>query len=90
MYALDNYVACRHCLKLKYDSQYRKDVYGKRDWNEFRIQRYHRQKRRFWYGDKHTQFGRRYYKLREEQDIISREISEDLRLAAAKLTSFRV
>lgn len=59
-------VACRRCHQLKYTSQYRKDQISKREASEYKLKRLESQKRRYWYGDEHTQFGVRYQKLRNE------------------------
>lgn len=67
LYAAGRAVACRYCLDLKYASQYRSS-----DWfylsamNEKKLERLQRQKRRLWYAGKPTQFGRQFYRLREE------------------------
>ena len=63
LYAYGVYLACRHCLELKYPSQYRKDMFGQSIMNIHKLNRLMKQKRRLWYGDKPTQFGRQYCKL---------------------------
>lgn len=67
LYVGGRIVACRHCLDLKYASQYRSnDWFYLRAMNEKKLARLEKQKRRLWYADKPTQFGRQFYRLREE------------------------
>lgn len=68
-----NSIACRYCLDLKYASQYSSDAISKRDMNKRKFERLTKQKRRLWYAGKPTQFGRQFYKLREEQKQISEQ-----------------
>ncbi len=69
-----NSIACRHCLGLKYASQYSPDTVSRRAMNERKLERLKKQERRLWYDGKPTQFGRQFYKLREE----SKKIREDI------------
>ncbi len=78
-------IACRTCHGLKYDSQYRKDVVSRREMIERKLLRFHRQKRQLWYGEKHTQFGKRYFKLKEKHKEVYKEIHEDFQKMRVKL-----
>ncbi len=76
-------IACRNCHQFRYLSQYRKDAAGRREASQYKLDRLEKQKRRFWYGDKPTQFGRQHQKLKEEtktfwdvvQEIYSTELT---------------
>lgn len=59
-------IACRNCHKLKYVSQYRKGDFHKREVAEYKLKRLEGQKRRYWYGDNRTQFGKRWQKLKND------------------------
>ncbi len=73
-----NYIVCRLCMHLKYASQYSPDTVSRREMNERKLGRLEKQKRRLWYNDKPTQFGRQYYKLKEEAVNIRQEISAEI------------
>jgi len=67
LYTYGVHLACRHCLELKYPSQYRKDAFGQMIMSIHKLNRIKKQKRRLWYSDKPTQFGKQYYKLLAER-----------------------
>lgn len=68
LYAAGRAIACRQCLDLKYASQYKSnDWFYLQAMKERKLERLERQKRRLWYADKPTQFGRQFYKLRMAQ-----------------------
>lgn len=76
LYALGRLIACRHCHNLRYDSQYRKNPVSKRSTVIRRLETLQKHKRRLWYGDKPTQFGKRLHRLREDVDRLNKEVLE--------------
>ncbi len=88
LYAAGGVVACRYCLGLKYASQYKKNADFRLDMNRLKLARLEKQKRRLWYADKPTQFGRQFYGLREEQEKLQEQASAELRTTLAKLGMF--
>lgn len=82
-------IACRSCHGLKYSSQYRKDRVSRRDVAQYKVNRLESQKRRYWYGDRRTQFGERYQKLREETKTFWEVLAEIEREAPELLYRFR-
>lgn len=82
-------IACRSCNGLKYTSQYRKDKVSKREVAQYKLARLERQRRRYWYGDRRTQFGERYQKLREETKTFWEVLAEIQREAPHLLDRFR-
>jgi hypothetical protein len=68
LYLLGRSMGCRHCLELRYPSQYRKDVFNRSDMTERKLTRLKKQKRRLWYCDYPTQFGLQYQRLVQEMD----------------------
>jgi len=88
LYAASGVVACRDCLGLKYASQYKKKADFRLDMNRLKLARLEKQKRRLWYADKLTQFGRQFYSLREEREKLEEQASTELRITLAKLGMF--
>lgn len=88
LYAVGSAVACRHCLNLKYASQYRKKADFRLDMNRLKLARLQNQRRRYWYGDKPTQFGRQFYSLREEQVKLEEQARAELQTTLTKLGMF--
>lgn len=74
LYVWGSRVLCRQCADLKYASQYRKDPSSKLEMTERKLARIDKQKRRLWYGDQPTQFGRQFYKLLEEKQQLNDEV----------------
>ncbi len=87
LYVIGGNIACRHCFGLKYDSQYRKDPLSRMSVKERKLARYESQKRRFWYAGSLTQFGKRYYKHREDMEAINQEVIEYFQKMDSKLYS---
>lgn len=85
LYVWGRSIACRQCVDLKYASQYRKDPDSKLEMTERKIQRLEKQKRRYWYDGRPTQFGRQYYKLRDEEKQLRHESSEAFSQKVASL-----
>lgn len=85
LYAVGSVVACRHCLDLKYASQYKKNADFRLDMNRLKLARLEKQRRRLWYADKLTQFGRQFYSLREEQVKLEEQARTELQTTLAKL-----
>lgn len=81
-------IACRKCHRFKYLSQYRKDAISRCDVSKYKLARLESQKRRYWYSDRPTQFGRRYQKLREETKTFWDIIAEIQREAPELLAQF--
>jgi hypothetical protein len=87
LYVIMTNVACRHCHNLRYASQYRKDSFSRRGIVKDKIERLQKQKRRLSYGSGLTQFGRRYYALRQKQDTLNDDVREQLIRTSAKRTA---
>lgn len=84
LYVFMGHLGCRHCLDLKYASQYSRDIVNRREMNERKMKRLEKQRRRLWYNLKPTQFGRQFYKLRDEEMKIAEAIRADLQASNAK------
>lgn len=85
LYICAGRIACRHCLDLKYASQYRKDASGKLGMTHRRLDRLQKQKRRLGYGDYPTRFGVQYRKLRDDKDRQMMEMLSEFRLQRMKM-----
>lgn len=82
-------IACRKCHQLSYASQYQKDDFSKLQLSQYKLARLEQQKRRYWYCDRPTQFGRRYQKLREETKTFWDIMAEIQREAPRLLDRFQ-
>lgn len=85
MYFMRGVYACRHCLGLRYRSQYEKDAATKRNLLRRKIHRYNEQDRRLWHGGYKTQFGTRYYTYLDRIDALQGKIIEELSADVEKI-----
>lgn len=74
LYAVSRHIACRHCLDLRYDSQYKKDPRSQYAIKEQKLLKYDSQKRLLWYDDRLTQFGRRYFRHSDAMKLLESKI----------------